>query len=297
MSTESVDVARRRLAQSEGEFRQCISIDPRDEYGYQGLATLYVDWAERSKEAAEATEYLGKAETIITEGLRRVRVRDGLWIVSSRIQTILGNTPKFMAALEKAASGTPPSVVAKYLLGRAYRHCGEPRRAIEILNPVFEANTEEFRVCVELARAMEEVGKPYSRCIAVLRLSTLYGLSDPRFVATLGGMLFMNAEFSPAAEIFTQALRREFPAPEASRIQYRPRDPRNSLFSMKLIGKVGAVKTGYAFIEAPGYPSFFCPGSKFGRLVMKQGLQVRFEPVFNTKGQLADVVVEPTASE
>jgi hypothetical protein len=227
---------------------------------------------------------------LITDGLRRVRVHDGLWIVSSRIQSILGNTPQYMTALEQAASGTPASVVAKYLLGRAYRQRGEPQRAIDILMPVLEANTDEFRVCVELARAMEEVGEPYAKCIAILRLSTLYGSSDPRFVATFGGMLFMNGEFSPAEEIFAQAIKREFPGIEASRIQYRPRDGRNLSFSMKLGGQVAAVKTGYAFIDVPGYRSFFCPGSKFGRLVMKPGLQVRFEPVFNAKGPLADAV-------
>jgi tetratricopeptide (TPR) repeat protein len=296
IATESVDVARRRLAQSEEEFRQCISIDPRDEYGYQGLANLFVDWAVRTPDPGEATEYLGKSETVITDGLRRVRVRDGLWIVSSRIQSLLGNTPDYVSALEKAASGTPPSVVAKYLLGRAYRQRGEPQRAIDILKPVFEANPDEFRVSVELARAMEEVGEPYSRCIAVLRLSSLYGVSDPRFVATLGGMLFMNGEFSPAEEIFSQALKREFPGPEGSRVEYRPRDPRNLNFSMKLTGKIASVKTGYAFIDVPGYPSFFCPGSKFGRSVMRVGLQVRFEPVFNAKGQLADVVQIVAAS-
>ena len=110
------------------------------------------------------------------------------------------------------------------------------------------------------------------------------GLSDPRFVATLGGMLFMNHEFSPAKEIFAQTFRREFPALEASRIQFRPRDPANLIAPLRLVGKVAAVKAGYAFIDAVGYPSFFCPGAKFGSLIMRPGLQVRFEPVFTAKG-------------
>jgi hypothetical protein len=76
----------------------------------------------------------------------------------------------------------------------------------------------------------------------------------------------MNGQFSPAKEVFEQAYRREFPAPEASRTQYRPKDRVNRQFNMKLVGKVAAVRTGYAFIDVPGYPSFFCPGSKFGQL-------------------------------
>ena len=291
MTTESREIGRRRLIQSEDEFRHCLKDNNKDEYAYQGLATLYVDWAERTDDAAEAADYLAKAEATVSEGLRHVRVRDGLWIVSSRIQSIFGNKPKYMDALIKAASGSSTGTVAKYLLGRAYREAGEPMKALQVLKPVIEAHTDEFRVSVEYARAMEATGESYAKCIAVLRLSTLYGLSDPRFIATLGGMLFMNNEFSPAKEMFAQTFRREFPAFEASRIQFRPRDLANPTAPLRLVGRVAAVKTGYAFIDVPGYPSFFCPGSKFGRLVMREGLPVEFEPVFSAKGPAADNIV------
>jgi hypothetical protein len=155
---------------------------------------------------------------------------------------------------------------------------------------LIEANTDEFRVCVEYVHAMEALGEPYAKCIAVLRLSTLYGLSDPGFVATLGGMLFMNREFSPAKEVFDQSYRREFPGLEALRIHFRPRDPAALTEPLRLVGKVATVKAGFAFIDVAGYPSFFCPGLKFGEIVMKPGLQVRFEPAFNAKGQVADKI-------
>ena len=100
----------------------------------------------------------------------------------------------------------------------------------------------------------------------------------------------MNGEFSSAKEIFDQTFRREFPAQEASRIQFRPRDPTKLNSPLRLVGKVAAVKTGYAFIDVAGYPSFFCPGSEFGGIVMQSGLQVEFQPVFTAKGQLADNV-------
>lgn len=287
VTTESREIARRRLAQSEDEFRRCLSMNNKDEYAYQGLATLYVDWAKRTDDPAEVTDYLAKAEAVISQGLKHVRVRDGLWIVSSQIQEILGNAPEYMKALIKAADSSSSSVVAKYLLGRAYRMQGDPAKAIDVLKPLIEANTDEFRVCVEYARAMRAVGESYAKCIAVLRLSTLYGLSDPRFVATLGGMLFMNEEFTAAKETFDQSIRREFPAMEASRIQFRPSD---GGVPIRLTGTVASVKAGYAFIDAPGFPSFFCPGSKFGRLVMRNGLKVQFEPTFTAKGQLADKV-------
>ena len=297
MVTESREIARRRLAQSEDEFRHCIRVNNKDEYAYQGLANLYVDWADRKCDAVEASDYLARAETVISDGLKHVRVRDELWVVSSRIQKILGNAPEYMKALVKAATGTSTSVVAKYLLGRAYREGGDPAMAIEILRPIIEASTDEFRVCIEYARALEAMGEPYAKCIAVLRLSTLYGLSDARFVATFGGMLFLNGEFSPAKEIFDQSYRREFPGTESSRILFRPRDRGTPTEQLRMTGKVAAVKAGYAFIDVPGYPSFFCPGSRFGRIVMRQGMHVQFEPVFTAKGQQADnVALLPSAA-
>ena len=158
MTTESREIARRRLAQSEEEFHHCLKANIKDEYSYQGLATLYVEWAERSPDPAEVTDYLAKAEAVINDGLRHVRVRDGLWIVSSRIQNLLGNTPAYMQALVKAATGASTSIVAKYLLGRAYRNGGEPQKTIDLLRPVIEAHTDEFRVI-----AMQPPGREHMR--------------------------------------------------------------------------------------------------------------------------------------
>jgi FimV-like protein len=288
MTSESIEIARRRLVQSEEEFRICMRLNDRDEYAYQGLAGLYVDWAEKVPDPTESADYLSKAEHTISDGLRRVRIRDGLWIVSSRIQEILGNKPGYMEALKKAASESKGNVIAKYLLARAYREAGNPKSAVEILQPVIEANTEEFRACVECACAMAETGEPYSKCAAILRLSTLYGLSDSRFVATFGGMLFLNGDFSDAKAVFAESLKRDFPGDEAKRIQFRPRDRLKPAVPLRLVGVVSVVKAGYAFIDVAGYPSFFCPGSKFGQVVMTPDLTVSFEAAFTARGQIAD---------
>jgi tetratricopeptide (TPR) repeat protein len=292
LSTLSREIARRRLVQSEDEFRLCLKMDDRDEYAYQTLASLYVNWAKGSTDPTEVTDYLSKAETVINDGLRLVRVREGLWLVSSQIQSFLGNKPEFIKALQRAATAPSASVVPKYLLGRAYRKSGDPQGAVQILKPLVEATPDEFRACVELARAMSDLGEPYAKCIAVLKLGTLYGLSDPRFVGVLGGMLFMNGDFTEARHIFAESRKREFPAHEESRIQFRPKDSVTKA-PLKLTGQVAAVKIGYAFIDAPGYPSFFCPGSKFGRVVMHQGMTVEFEPVFSARGAAANEIIVP----
>lgn len=288
LSIESVELARRRLAQSEESFRQCLRMYARDEYAYQGLAQLYLAWAKRAPSPEEAAEYVSKSETTITEGLRTVRVREGLWIQSSNVQKFLGDEPSRVEALERALEANPTSVISRYLLGRAYRKAGRPDKTIDILDAVIKNHPDEFRAFVEYALALVRFGRPYAEAIAVLKVSTLYGLSDPRFIGTLGGMLFMNGSFSEAQEVFGHSSRHDFTAWELHAIQFRPRDPRNPEKRLRIHGKVKAVRAGFAIIESPGYPTFFCPGSKFGGLLMERGVGVWFEAAFSAKGAVAD---------
>ena len=53
-----------------------------------------------------------------------------------------------------------------------------------------------------------------------------------------------------------------------------------------------AVTPGYAFIQVPGCSDVFCPGRKFGDLVMTSGLNIRFELGFTPRGPIA---LEPRA--
>jgi tetratricopeptide (TPR) repeat protein len=242
----------------------------------------------RVKEVAESTEYVAKAEGVIGEGLRLVQVRDGLWIVSSNIQAWIGNEPSRLHALEQAVKSTPGSIIARYLLGRAYRNAGSPEKAVAVLEPLIRDHPDEFRACVEYARALMSLGQPYGNAIAVLRLSTTYGLTDPRFIAILGGMLFMNGDFTEAEKVFQESVKQEFPPAEANRIQFRPRDPSDPQFPLRLKGEVVRVKHNQALIQASDYPAIPCPGSKWGGLRMRVGMDIRFEPAFSARGPLAD---------
>jgi len=292
IETESVELARRRLAQAEQAFRHGISLYDRDEYSYQGLARLYLDWARRVSDP-EAAEYIGKCEEVISQGLRVVKVREGLRIVSSEVQKLLGDAPAHMAALEKAVAETPGSIISRYLLGRAYRRSGQPKRAIEVLEPVIKNHPDEFRACTEYALALVDLGEPYAKAVAIMRLGTLYGFAEPRFVATMAGLLFLNKEFTEADKVFSESVRQEFPRSEALAVEFRPTDPCDRSRALSMEGKVILVRAGYAFIEAAGFPKFLCPGSKFNGLVMEKGMKVSFEPVFCARGALAD---KPTIS-
>ena len=44
----------------------------------------------------------------------------------------------------------------------------------------------------------------------------------------------------------------------------------------------------YTLDALAGYPDFFCPGSKFGEVVMREGLRVSFTPAFTGRGPIAD---------
>jgi len=48
------------------------------------LARLYIGWAKRAPTSEETTEYIAKAEEVINEGLKVVKVGDGLWIESGK---------------------------------------------------------------------------------------------------------------------------------------------------------------------------------------------------------------------
>lgn len=287
MTTPSLDLARRRLAQSEGSFRQCLSIYERDEYSYQGLAKLYLEWAKRV-DNDESAEYISKSEEIISEGLRKVKIRDGLWIASAEVERLLGNKPAHLYALEKAVAGTPGSVFARYLLGREYRKSGQTQKAIDVLQPVIANHSDEFRSCIEYALALLDIGEPYGKSIAVMNLSTLYGLSDPRFIAILGGMYFMNGEFTEAAKLFAETIKRGFSRAESYIVHFNPRDPADKSRPLRVDGLVAKVKPGYAFLDSQQYSEVFCPGSNFRGMRMERGVRVSFEICFCAKGPIAD---------
>jgi tetratricopeptide (TPR) repeat protein len=289
MELESSELARRRFVQSEQSFLQGLRLSPRDDFCYQGLARLYVGWAKRiwQSREEEATEYISKAEEIITDGLRTVRVRDSLWVVSAEIQAWLGDELGRITALEKAVSTSPQSVVPRYLLGRAYRKLNRFEDALRVLDPVIRNHFDNFRAFVEYSVSLVLQGRPYSEAISYLKQSTLYGLSDPRFIATLGGMYFMNGEFSEAEKVFSESSKHDFTSLELNAVQFVPPDPNDVTNHLRIPGKVISVRAGYCFIESPDYPTFLCPGSLFNEVVMEQGLEVTFEPAFRAKGPIA----------
>jgi tetratricopeptide (TPR) repeat protein len=285
---ESKDIGIKRLIQAENNFRKTIAIKSRDSYCYQSLAELFLNWAKKSNNESEIAEYIEKAENVINDGLTNCRHRDYLWIVSANIQKFLGDNPKSIEFMERAIADTPGSIRARHILGRAYRKMGNFNESLRVLKYIIENFPDEYRAHVEYALALYSSGATYSESIGILYQSTLYGYNDPRFIATLGGMLFLNGEFSDSEKVFNESRKATFSGSELKSIQFKPLDPVKRNCFLRLEGNVVNKKPQYVWIEVAGYPgSFICPGSKFKNIVMKKGLKLSFRPVFNAKGPIA----------
>jgi tetratricopeptide (TPR) repeat protein len=285
LQAESKDIGRRYLAQAEDLLRRALQQNCKDEYTYQSLATLYLNWVKQSK-PEESALYLTKSEEIISEGLRNCREKDGLWIVSAEINKWLGNQPLQLRALETAVQQSPGSVIARYLLGKAYRSLGRNQDAITILEPNIKNYPDEFRSFIEYAKVISMLGKPLRESIAILEIASVMGLSDGRYIAHLGGMYFLDSNFTKAASVFSEAQRRELPSSELQSVSFHARQPITGQ-PFELIGKVIVREATYSLVECEGYPPFFCHSSKYKGLTLRKGMRVSFKVGFSPRGAVA----------
>jgi len=283
-TSESEDVGRKWMLQSEREFRSCIAMNTRDDYSYQSMARLFLEWAKRVKSPDEASEYVTKSEETISEGLRQVRERESLWIVSSEVQKWLANEPGRITKLRTAVAENISSVIPRYLLGRAYREQGDPEKCIEILDPVLKTNFREFRSFVLYVRAMLDLNQSYAKCIAVLSQCQTDGIADPSYVGLLGGLLCMDGKGDEAAKIFDESTRQGFSFDEKNRVQFRPRDSSNREVRLRLSGTVVAVKPAYVFVQNEKFSDFMSRTTRVESTILQRGMKVTFEPAFSARG-------------
>jgi hypothetical protein len=94
-------------------------------------------------------------------------------------------------------------------------------------------------------------------------------------------MLTMQGEFTAAEATFSQ-VRDTISYRASNRIEYRPRPADQE--TPTLSGVVINVRSGYAFIQSPGYPDFFCPGHEIGGQHLRRDQRVTFQPAFTARG-------------
>jgi tetratricopeptide (TPR) repeat protein len=283
------DLARKWLAQSEREFIHCISAKESDDYGHSGLASLYLAWSRRKKLSDdEGAEYLEKAETAVAKGLRVVREKTALLIISSDIQKDLGNQPERISKLRQAVDADSASAIGRYLLARAYRDQGQPRRTIEVLEPIITTDFTQVRAYIEYTRAMLEIGESIKKCAATISQCGLDGESDPAFVGLYGGLLFMNGQYANATQLWEDAKEQNFSYEERIRKQYIPRDPADPSKRMRFTGTIEHAKPGLVLIQPDQGPVVISTQTLVGSTLLQRGQKVSFDLSFSAKGPFAE---------
>lgn len=283
------DFARKRLAQAEREFLQCIASKESDDYGHTGLARLYIDWSRRPKVSAEeANEYLEKAESVVSNALRVVSARTSVLIVSAEIQRDFGNEPERISKLREAVDSNKASEVGRYLLGRAYRDQGHPKKTMEVLEPIIKSDFKNVRAYIEYTRAMLDLGEPIRKCAATLVQCRLDGEQDAAFVGLLGGLFYMDGNFAEANKLWDVAKEHSFSFEERTKRQYTPRDPSNPTKRMRFEGSIEVVKPGYVLIQPEQGPMILGRTTNLNGDPLKHKQKVRFDVTFSAKGPLAE---------
>lgn len=281
----SPELGRRRLIQAEQAFQQVLSLNPRDEYAFQGLADLYLQWAMRAPTAVEKAEYLKQCERTVSDGLTKVRDKEGLWIISASVANFLDDAPGVLEALSRAVDGSPEALVARYLLGREYEERGELEAAVDTLMPILEVQPDQYRAAIVAARSMYKLGRPPSEAAAILNLASLTGERDARFVALLSGLQFLAGNFDEATRLVRHAEGAGFRVHEQNRVEFVAEAGGTVT---RYDGAILRLRGGYAFLRTSAFPQdIFSPGSELSSHGLKEGSRVRFSLGFTARGPKA----------
>lgn len=285
------DVARKWMAQSEREFQYCMAAKETDSYGHSGLAALYFDWSRRSKISNdEATEYLEKAEGVISDGLKVVSERTSLLIISAEINKELGNHPGRLSKLRQAVESDSVSIIGRYLLARAYREQKQPKKTMQVLEPIIKTYFKEVRSYIEYTRAMLETGESFRKCAATLSQCRLDGETDPVFIALYGGLLYLDGRYDEAAKLWERAKEQNFTYDERIKRQFDPRDPADQTRRLRFPGVVLNTKPGYIIIQPDDGPTVISTTTVVGKTILQNRQRLTFALSFSAKGPFAEAV-------
>ena len=286
LKSNNFELGRKRMAQSEEAYMTTINMKDRDSYGYQGIAELYIDWANKTPDIDEETLYLSKAEEILTKGLTKVSDKETIWMELSKIDLYLSNTPGQIEKLRKAISLAPESPMANYLLAKTLSSHQEYEEAIRLFKSAFQIHPQNYRNSIEYAKAivLHSNGSESSikEAIAILQQSTLNGYSDPYFISTLGGLLFLDKQFAESEAVFQESQKREL------QYMFKPLfTPSSWNIKGNFTGTVEYVGGGYTKILLNGYSEVSCASSKVNDIVLQRNMKVTIDLKFNMRGPIA----------
>jgi hypothetical protein len=285
INDENIEIARRYLGQSEDSYLIAMRMNNKDSYCYQGLSSLYLAWAKKTVDDSEKTLYLAKAESIIEDGLQKSTDKEAIWIEASNIDEYIGDMPNQIKALQEAVEAAPLSTLSKYLLAKAYNIQGDYPKGKQILKDIVLDNPGDYKACIEYVKVLLKTGETLQTAIAVLNQSTLFGYSDPRFIAILGGLLFLNKNFTEADSVFNESVRREMF--NTQKEMFDPEDYGvNSIFA----AKVNYIGNGYSYLSIEGYKEVKCYSSKYNGYILTHGMKLTVKLTFSPKNPIANII-------
>ncbi|MCY4085541.1 MAG: hypothetical protein OXG37_01290 [Actinomycetia bacterium] len=104
-----------------------------------------------------------------------------------------------------------------------------------------EQHPDKPGLAMQYALALDDLEQPFNEAVAALQLASLYGCHDPCFIATLGGMLFLNGDFTDAKEVFARSADQAFTYRDRSAPRCRSREPEGRRSPLRLQGSVVSV--------------------------------------------------------
>ena len=140
LDADEQSIGEKYFARAIDSFNTCIEMNRTDDYGYQSLAQLYLDWTRRWDDPETFTKNISRCEELISEGLRRVTKRESLLLVSSNLERILGDQPRRIELLNRALTENPASAICRYLLARDAYHKKDYEGVITLLKREFPAS-------------------------------------------------------------------------------------------------------------------------------------------------------------
>ena len=158
-------------------------------------------------------------------------------IISADIEKELGNQPERVSRLRQAVDANSASAVGRYLLARAYREQRQPKKTMEVLDPIIKTDFRHVRAYVEYTRAMLEVGEPTQEvCRDPFAVPARWRIGPGIRGALWRTCCTWMGTMRRRKKLWDDAKEQNFSYEERIKRQYSPRDPADPAKRARLDG-------------------------------------------------------------
>lgn len=286
------DPLRRQALMSEAErlFDDGIRRDAADPYAYLGKVNLLkqriddeVDETKRSAMQAAALGLLEEAYEVTFESP----------IIAGALadqREALGKPVEAIRILTAALSAKPTDTRLRNLLVQFEIERGRLDEALTIALAGVKFDPTSWRLQRHVARIMRALGNPPAATRGHYEAAVRHRKGDVGLMVELGAFLFMNGQYSDAAELFAQA--KDLPVSTQEKRQIRDwwKDSRGQRLTFS--GKVKAIRgAGAVALAIPENFEVFFWRTRSGLMDLREGDPINFQVGFNAHGSIARILV------